>query len=213
MTRVFIVATLLAERRELASLLDQAPDIDVVGTASTLEGATEDGEELQMDVLLIRDTGESRENLLDLLEDTGLARQTPVLLILEQAARNKVNRAIQLGVRGILPAEVMPMQLISAIGAVARGLVVFHPHELSVAAASALTANGEVAELLEPLTPREREVLQMLASGLGNKQIAAHLKISEHTAKFHVASILGKLGASSRTEAVSLGLRRGLILL
>ena len=53
----------------------------------------------------------------------------------------------------------------------------------------------------------------MLASGLGNKQIAAYLKISEHTAKFHVASILSKLGASSRTEAVSMGLRRGLILL
>jgi DNA-binding NarL/FixJ family response regulator len=53
----------------------------------------------------------------------------------------------------------------------------------------------------------------MLASGLGNKQIAAHLKISEHTAKFHVASILGKLGASTRTEAVSIGIRRGLVLL
>ena len=53
----------------------------------------------------------------------------------------------------------------------------------------------------------------MLAAGLGNKQIATRLKISEHTAKFHVASILGKLDASSRTEAVSLGLRRGLILL
>jgi NarL family two-component system response regulator YdfI len=212
-TRVFIVATLLAERRELASLLDDAPDMDVVGTASTLEGATEEWEELELDVLLIRDTGESREHLLDLLEDTGLARQTPVVLILEQAARNKVNRAIQLGVRGILPAEVAPRQLISAVGAVAKGLLVLHPNELSLTAASVLTGNGEVAELLEPLTPREREVLQMLASGLGNKQIAAHLKISEHTAKFHVASILGKLGASSRTEAVSLGLRRGLILL
>ena len=213
MTRVFIVATLLAERRELAALLDDAPDMDVVGTASTLEGATEEWEELQLDVLLIRDTGESRELLLDLLEDTGLARQTPVVLLLEQAARNKVNRAIQLGVRGILPAEVVPRQLISAVGTVAKGLLVFHPNELSMAAASVLAGNGEVAELLEPLTPREREVLQMLASGLGNKQIATHLKISEHTAKFHVASILGKLGASSRTEAVSLGLRRGLILL
>lgn len=53
----------------------------------------------------------------------------------------------------------------------------------------------------------------MLASGLGNKEIAAKLAISEHTVKFHVASILGKLGATSRTEAVSLGIRRGLILL
>jgi DNA-binding NarL/FixJ family response regulator len=68
-------------------------------------------------------------------------------------------------------------------------------------------------ELAEALTPREGEVLQMLASGLGNKEIAAKLAISEHTVKFHVASILGKLGATSRTEAVSLGIRRGLIML
>jgi DNA-binding NarL/FixJ family response regulator len=68
-------------------------------------------------------------------------------------------------------------------------------------------------ELAEPLTRREVEVLQMLAAGLMNKEIAARLNISEHTVKFHVASILGKLGAATRTEAVSLGIRRGLVLL
>lgn len=70
-----------------------------------------------------------------------------------------------------------------------------------------------LAELAEPLTPREGEVLQRLASGLGNKQIADQLHISEHTVKFHVASILGKLGAGTRTEAVALGIRQGLVLL
>ncbi|MBZ5660269.1 MAG: LuxR C-terminal-related transcriptional regulator [Acidobacteriia bacterium] len=65
----------------------------------------------------------------------------------------------------------------------------------------------------ESLTPRESEVLQILASGLANKEIAARLAISEHTAKFHVASILGKVGAGSRTEAVSIGIRCGLVLL
>jgi DNA-binding CsgD family transcriptional regulator len=69
------------------------------------------------------------------------------------------------------------------------------------------------AENVEALTPREHEVLQMLTSGLLNKQIAARLKISEHTAKFHVASILGKLGAGTRAEAVAIGVRRGLVLL
>jgi NarL family two-component system response regulator YdfI len=68
-------------------------------------------------------------------------------------------------------------------------------------------------QLVEPLTPREIEILQMLASGLANKEIAARLSISEHTVKFHVASILGKLGAGSRTEAVTLGIRHGLVLL
>lgn len=65
----------------------------------------------------------------------------------------------------------------------------------------------------ERLTPREQEVLQLMAEGLPNKVIAARLKVSLHTAKFHVASILAKLGASSRTEAVTLGARRGDILL
>jgi two-component system, NarL family, response regulator YdfI len=211
--RVFIVAAALRARRELASLLDDADDLEVVGSASTLEGAAEELDELDPEVLLIREAGDSSEDFFELLEENGLARQTPVLLLLEQSTQSKVNRAVQLGVRGILPADVPAAQLISAAAAVASGLMVFQPGELALAPASAQTRNGETAEVLEPLTPREREVLQMLASGLGNKQIAAQLKISDHTAKFHVASILAKLGASSRTEAVSLGLRRGLILL
>ncbi len=65
----------------------------------------------------------------------------------------------------------------------------------------------------EPLTARETEVLTMLAEGLGNKRIAARLGISEHTVKFHVASVLGKLSATSRTEAVTIGVRAGLIMI
>lgn len=211
MTRVFIVAAPLRARRELTALLDDAPDVEVAGTASSVDGAAEEWEEL--DVLLIRDSGESTDELFDSLEDHGLARQTAVLVLLDQATPNKANRAMQLGVRGILPADVTAAQLTSAVSAVAKGLLVLQPGELVLASASTQSRYGETSELFEPLTPREQEVLQMLASGLGNKQIAAHLKISDHTAKFHVASILGKLGASSRTEAVSLGLRRGLILL
>jgi DNA-binding NarL/FixJ family response regulator len=78
---------------------------------------------------------------------------------------------------------------------------------------ASITRRNQPEELREPLTTREREVLRLLAAGLGNKEIAAKLSISEHTAKFHVASILGKLGAASRTEAVALGMRHGLILL
>jgi DNA-binding NarL/FixJ family response regulator len=211
MTRVFIAAAPLRARRELIALLEDAPDVEVVGTASSVEAAAEEWEEL--DVLLIRDSGESTDELFDSLEDNGLARQTPILLLLEQATQNKMSRAIRLGIRGVLPSDVASAQLLSAVSAVAKGLLVLQPAEQALAAASTQSRNGETAELFEPLTAREKEVLQMLAGGLGNKQIAARLKISEHTAKFHVASILGKLGASSRTEAVSLGLRGGLILL
>jgi NarL family two-component system response regulator YdfI len=68
-------------------------------------------------------------------------------------------------------------------------------------------------QLIDPLTDREMEVLQLLAQGLANKQIAAKLSISEHTVKFHVSSIYTKLGVGNRTEAVRMGVRRGLILL
>jgi DNA-binding NarL/FixJ family response regulator len=88
-----------------------------------------------------------------------------------------------------------------------------HPAKVDAMFPAVEPASRPFAELTEPLTPRESEVLQMLASGLGNKEIAARLAISEHTVKFHVAAILGKLGAASRTQAVSLGIRRGLVLL
>jgi len=99
------------------------------------------------------------------------------------------------------------------VEAAAAGLIVLHPAEFDAMFPAAEPASSPLAELVEPLTPRESEVLQMLASGLANKEIATRLAISEHTVKFHVASILGKLGAASRTEAVTLGIRRGLVLL
>ncbi len=68
-------------------------------------------------------------------------------------------------------------------------------------------------EVVEELTPREIEVLRMMAEGLGNKEIAVRLGISDHTVKFHISSILAKVGASSRTEAVTIGIRMGLVLL
>jgi len=88
-----------------------------------------------------------------------------------------------------------------------------HPVEVGTLLPTPASSAAEIAPLAEPLTKREREVLQMLGSGLGNKEIAARLAISDHTAKFHVASILGKLGASTRAEAVAIGIRRGLLLL
>ena len=104
--------------------------------------------------------------------------------------------------RGVLPRDASPAQVLAAIDAVAAGLVVSHPE------AAPIGPDGP-----EPLSPREVEVLRMLADGAPNKTIAWKLGISEHTVKFHVASIMAKLNAGSRTEAVTTGIRRGLILL
>jgi DNA-binding NarL/FixJ family response regulator len=107
---------------------------------------------------------------------------------------------------GLLSAEASSVQIIQAMRSVASGLMVFDSSLIR----PNLRDTGD-APLTESLTPRESEVLGLLADGLSNREIAQRLNISEHTIKFHIRSILGKLGASSRTEAVSRGLRSGLI--
>ena len=108
--------------------------------------------------------------------------------------------------RGVLRFSASPEEIAAALVAVAAGLAVTHPSTLEKRHQSSL------AELDEPLTPREVEVLRLLAEGLSNKLIAHGLAISEHTVKFHVTQILAKLRASSRTDAVMQGIRRGLVL-
>jgi two-component system nitrate/nitrite response regulator NarL len=113
--------------------------------------------------------------------------------------------ALRSGARAFLPRDAGAEQIIAAIHAVAAGLVAFPADEQ--AAFQAFPSE----QIAEPLTPRELEVLEMLAEGLTNKIIAHHLAISEHTAKFHVNSILAKLNAGTRTEAVMRGIRLGLV--
>jgi NarL family two-component system response regulator YdfI len=209
--RVLIVAAAARARRALESLL-HAQGCEVVGSFTVLEDAADAIAEKELDAIIIDASDSAVEDLFEALQETGVARETPVILLLPGASPDAVSHALRLGVRGILPPSPEPQQLAAALQAVVRELVVLHSEEGSpIRPAAGRTA--PVEELAEPLTPREREVLRLLASGLGNKEIAAELKISEHTAKFHVASILGKLGAASRAEAVSIGMRNGLILL
>ena len=210
MIRVFIVAESARSRERLEDLLD-ARRIEVVGGASNVENAAEALAEEDAQVLLVEATNDSVEELLEILAATGLTRETAVVVLLDQSAPVWAGQAVQAGVRGVLSTDADGEQLALAIEAAAGGLFVLHPNEVRAERSS--RARAVTLELAESLTARERQVLQMLAAGLGNKEIAARLKISEHTAKFHVASILGKLSASSRTEAVAIGLRRGLILL
>ena len=211
MIRVRIVAATARARRALESLLD-AQGLEVVGSFAVFEDAADAFVEKDFDAIVIDASEPTVEDLLESLQETGVARETPVILLLPGASSGVVSQALRLGVRGILPPSPEPQQLAAALEAVVRELVVLNS-EAGSPLRSAASRTTPADELTEPLTPREREVLRLLASGLGNKEIAAKLKISEHTAKFHVASILGKLGAASRAEAVSIGMRNGLILL
>ena len=147
------------------------------------------------------------------------AAAAAALVVLADAPRRvRADVAMERGlVRAVLPRDATSGEILAAIDAVAAGLVVLHPEALADALAGrprreALPARA-VADPAQPLTAREIEVLSMLAEGLGNKTIAVRLGISTHTAKFHVASILAKLGAGSRTEAVTVGMRRGLVVI
>jgi DNA-binding NarL/FixJ family response regulator len=115
----------------------------------------------------------------------------------------ETSRALLLaGARGVVGRDATREDLDAVAGAVARGYIV---------------TTGRPAVMVDPtrptLTPREHDVLDMLAHGLSNKQIAGRLSLAENTVKFHVASILGKLGAATRTQAVTIGVRRGWIML
>lgn len=110
---------------------------------------------------------------------------------------------------GRLPVGATDVQLAAAVNALAHGLSVSLPEAIHLPYSVVPPAATE--ELAEPLTARELEVLELMAKGLANREIADALGISSHTAKFHVAQILDKTGSATRTEAVRQGLRLGLI--
>ena len=161
--------------------------------------------EISGDVLLI-EVGDTRDYEWSAVADLPI----PAVLLLDLADLDLISSALRSGIRGAIPLDATPEEIEGAVHAVHAGLVVTTPTSL----AELLPDVQPLAEeLAEPLSDRELEVLDLLAEGLSNKLIAHRLSISEHTVKTHVASIFAKLGASSRTEAVSLGIRRGLVML
>jgi DNA-binding NarL/FixJ family response regulator len=135
-----------------------------------------------------------------------LAESGPPVIVLSDDPQWTAE-ALRAGVRAVLPRELTAAEMIAAVEATAAGLVTMHPRDLE-----ALLPAAHAARPVEALSPREIEVLGMMAEGISNKEIAARMGISEHTVKFHVAQIMGKLRAGTRTEAVMVGLRMGLIL-
>jgi two-component system, NarL family, response regulator YdfI len=212
-TRVLIAAASAIARAGLESLVATAQDrITVVGSASDVASLAQSIEELQPDVVVLdSETEETASRLLN------LGREMPLPAIVVLAAQMDsawIAGALRSGVRAVLPREASADGIIAAIEAVAAGFTVL-PSDLDLLQPETptLPAHDPHLSTTDPLTPREIEVLGMIAEGLGNKAIALRLDISEHTVKFHVASILSKLGVSSRTEAVTVGIRQGLIML
>jgi len=137
---------------------------------------------------------------------TGGPRMPAVIVLTRAPHEAWTARARRAGVRAVLRHDATGEELAAAIAATTAGLLALHPEAVAAAPAA---VGATVAP--SSLTAREIEVLEMMAEGMSNRAIARHLKISSHTVKFHVASVLGKLGARTRTEAVTAGIRHGLI--
>lgn len=128
--------------------------------------------------------------------------------VLALAEGEAARRALRAGARAVLPPGAGPAEVLAALPALSRGLAV-----LPAGLLAALAGPAPAAPPVAGLTPREQEVLALLAAGASNKVIARRLGLSFHTAKAHVAAVLHKLGAGSRADAVARGARAGLVLL
>ena len=200
--RVFVVAPTPFTRAGLRAMLEEAgADVLVVGRGSLDEAGPA---LLEADVVVVSGD-ESLEETARAVAEEGMQA---ILVLSEDERSLPVLREFASGGWGVVSPDALPEELAAAVFAVARGLVVL-PRGLAGGLLQGMTA--VVEELAEPLTVREREILELLGRGLSNKMIARDLKISEHTVKFHVSSAYAKLGASNRAEAVSLGARLGLI--
>lgn len=201
MTRVVVVALSAIARAGIEALLNKTGAIEVIGSAahwSEYSGAEPD--------VIVADLEPGGEEMPGDLTDAG---PVPLIVALTDEPRpHWLADALRSGVRAVLPKQAVASQLVAAIEATAAGLVVLQPVDLD-----GVLVNPRPTKMAERLTPREIEVLGMLAEGQSNKTIAHQLKISEHTVKFHVTSIMAKLNAGSRTEAVTLGIRQGLIMI
>jgi DNA-binding NarL/FixJ family response regulator len=130
------------------------------------------------------------------------------LVVLMPHARRMAPQALRAGARAVLGVGADEAQIAAAAGCAFHGLLA-----MPADTAQSPDPPATLAAAPEPLTSRELEILSLLAGGDSNKTIAARLSISVHTVKFHISSILAKLGVASRTEAVALGLRLGIVLL
>jgi len=190
-TRVVIVSSSPLLRAGLEALLD------IAGSAQTLSEAAE----MDADVIIVDWDQKGPGELIE-----SASESPPLLILASDPQPSWLGEALRGGIRGVLSRDASARELVAAVEAVAAGLVVLEAHSI----AQVSPPVGSPART-EALSPREIEVLRLLADGSSNKAIAWKLRISEHTVKFHVNSILSKMNAGSRTEAVMLGIRGGLI--
>jgi DNA-binding NarL/FixJ family response regulator len=200
--RIAILAASLAVRVGLRALLEDQGDFEVIADAASLDMLDIGLEEFDL-LLVSGNTGLPK--LAD--QDIGVVGMVGG----EEDARQVIDSGVPAW--GLLTHDCSAEELAIAIRAVSQGMIISAPGLLVYANPGRSGSARLEDQIIEDLTPREMEVLQLLAQGLANKQIAYELEISEHTVKFHISSIYAKLGVTNRTEAVRTGFQQGLIIL
>lgn len=209
--RILIAAASEISREGLLRVLSGSPEFIIAGSTTNVSNLALI-EELQPEILLLESDSPSDQLLSFLKEITDSRSQIAVVALVSDPSSLWTSKLFRSGARAVLSRDSRGCEVIAALRAVAAGLVVIQAEALN-----SMMVKPPPQRLhpgyYEPLTHREIQVLEMIAGGLGNKEIASKLEISGHTVKFHINSIFTKLNVSSRTEAVTTGLRLGLILL
>jgi two-component system, NarL family, nitrate/nitrite response regulator NarL len=216
-TRVAIVAATTSIRTQLESVVSRSSSLSLSAAAATIDAIARDPRLASSEVLLLH--GAATEFG---ARDLEALPPIPIIALLRGPVSDAGTvRLLAIGVRGVLPDDSTAEEIGAAIEAAVVGLVVLPPEQVGelVRPRAALLPERDVTRprvggaRVPPLTPREQEILGMLAEGLPNKGIAARLGISDHTVKTHLEAIFDKLGASTRAEAVARAVRAGLLLL
>lgn len=208
MVRVVVVSPLPAVRAGLRAMIGAADDCEVVGVLDHLDAAVGPAGPAPDVVVLDADADFDPA---DVAASDRAVGGLGLVILGPVAGDERLVRELSGRAWGYVPRFASGDALIAAVRAVANGLLAIDPGLGSHLLAAGIAAGAPPAGDVEELTAREREVLELVALGLANKGIASRLNISEHTVKFHVAAILAKLGAGSRTEAVHIAARRGLV--
>lgn len=222
-TLVQIIAASAVVRAGLAALIGADERFEVLGSFPTAQQAQDEIElaERPADLIIVELSDSSIDEIVErATTPEGIETDGPaVVALIANWQQQLVGRLLRSGVSAVLLNTATKEEILAAIEAALAGLIVLPGNAVEFFETSPTQEADhegtalDLEPLSETLTPRERQVLDMMAEGFGNKEIAWRLQISEHTVKFHVSSILAKLGASSRTEAVTQGLRRGLIMI
>jgi NarL family two-component system response regulator LiaR len=198
-------------RKGIRAVLRNLPDIEVVGEASNGWEAIAKVGELQPDVVLMDLVMPGMDGIEATRQIRAISPDTKVIVLTSFSDDDKVFPAIKAGAAGYLLKDVSPPDLAQAIQAAHRGETPLHPDITTRLMNQFVSPGVEPAPVSSELTPRELEVLGLIAQGMNNRQIALALTISEKTVKTHVSNILGKLRLADRTQAAIYAYKHGLV--